>query len=110
MVQQRVSEIAVHTAFLFAGACEELDKTGREWVNGGYIGMAIDLVYYAEAIYDALRKYQDWGSWPSVFAYDVTEPLGEWVARHRAGQLMVMGHDPEFQAELDRRIAWFFAQ
>lgn len=105
--------VAVQTAFLYAGACEALPKARGEWVNGGYFGMALDMVDYAEIICGALAPYEadPDRDWPGVFEYEVTEHLGEWLVNNRADLLLGPSFpDPEFQAELDRRIAWFFAQ
>jgi hypothetical protein len=110
--QQRTRDVALTAIFLYAGAAEALPTTRGEWANGGYIGMGIDMVEYAERVVDRLFALdpQVPDGFPGVFEYEVTEPLGSWLANNRANVAWPNFDDPQFIAETDRRIKEFFAQ
>ena len=80
-------------------------KDEHPWLaDGGHIGMVQGLQTYADEVAVEIVKRSGGGSYsfPGVFEYEVTSPLGKWLGEN---------HDKsraEFTAELKRRTDEFF--
>ncbi len=74
--------------------------------TAGYIGLASDLIRYAEIVATFLWKHTDQDTnYPGVFEYEVTEPLGAWLVANWSDD-----HVIGFEAELEHRFDAFMNQ
>lgn len=101
----------ITTAFLFAGALQkdrELSAVSGNpdlglWDDwGGHIGFAQTCYDYAQAIEKWLETRND-DNHPGVLAYEIIEPLGEWLIVHEAQHPDTAAVLAEFQK---RYLAW----
>jgi len=107
-------ELAVQLAYLVAGIEQGLKKhkitnlmLGSDAphplvANGGHIGMVMNQVFKAELITRHLVNRHHDSDFPGVFEYEVTEPLGVWIAENPEAS---MG---DFTAQLESFSRAFF--
>lgn len=70
--------------------------------SGGHIGMVMNQVFKAELITRHLASFRRGHDFPGVFEYEVTEPLGVWIAENPEAS---MG---DFTAQLESFSRAFF--
>ena len=77
--------------------------------DGGHVGMVSELMPYAQAVAGYIEKMVGVQDFPSVFEYEVTEPLGAWLANF-ADEENGWPPLPQFVAELEKQGSAFFSQ
>ena len=112
-------EAAIHLVYLVAGVDKVLlahrikerltgeDEEPAIIISVGHIGMVNDLYVYAEAVATYLMRRAG-ADYPGVFEYEVTESLGEWLAKNWTDEEPPMLES--FTAELKRQGDAFFDQ
>lgn len=82
-------EIAMYTAFLYAGALQHPTLGTKPDVGldlddwDGHVGFVGCCTLYAGAIQAALNEREDEeDSWPGLIEYELIEPMGEWLLTH----------------------------